>query len=246
MTHDRRPGRSRVLERMPHERGVHDRMPVVRERDRAGGVEREHLGELSAFLPQRDRRDRVHAARGRRGAPDDPFDPCDRVEHRARVRHAGDRREAAGRRGERAGLDRLLRGLAGLAEVDVEIDEPGRRDRAARVDHRRRAEVVGCDDPAVGEGELDPLTGAPVARVADAQALLVGRTCGRRLLRPRLRRRRLVRRGREQVAGLSRIARRAARSAQRRAHAARPSAIERAACAQRASTAHRTATPFST
>src|SRR5439155_11466166 len=51
-----------------------------------------------------------------------------------RVRHAADGGEAAGRRGAGAGLHGLLVLVAGLAEVDVNVDQAGTHDLAGRVE----------------------------------------------------------------------------------------------------------------
>ena len=63
------------------------------------------------------------------------LDDATRVLRRVGVRHRHDRRESAERRGPAAGLDRLGLLATGLAQVGVEVDEAGRDDAAAGVEH---------------------------------------------------------------------------------------------------------------
>ncbi len=73
----------------------------------------------------------------------DELDDGHRVLRRLGVRHRHDRGEPAERRGARAGLDRLRLLASRLAQVHVEVDEPGRDDAAVRLEH-----VVGVADSA--------------------------------------------------------------------------------------------------
>ena len=61
--------------------------------------------------------------------------------------------EAAGRGGHRAGGDRLLVLLAGLAQMDVDVDQPGRHHQAGGVERlgalRRLDAAVELDDAAL-------------------------------------------------------------------------------------------------
>ena len=63
----------------------------------------------------------------------DPGNRARTVSHRRSVRHANHRRESARRSGARTGLDRLLPAKAGLAEMDVNIDQTGTHDETGRV-----------------------------------------------------------------------------------------------------------------
>ena len=102
----------------------------------------------SPLQPFRDRADRVDAGEiGERGALADILGDRGVVVHRIGVRHAGDRREAAGRRGARPGLDRLLVFVSRLAQMHVHVDEAGKNQAAAGVDARSS-----CALPAVRLG----------------------------------------------------------------------------------------------
>ena len=56
------------------------------------------------------------------------------VVHGPRIGHGADSREAAARRGARPGFDGFRTLAAGLAQVAVQIDEPGRDDQARGVE----------------------------------------------------------------------------------------------------------------
>jgi hypothetical protein len=132
---DRLPEHLGVFERAPHELGVGDRHPVVRERDRAGLG---HLAQLRQLLPLEPLRDGAHGEDVRRAGFAGlrvHVDHADRVvAHAARVGHHGDAREAAGDRRRGARGDRLLVLAPRLAEVDVHVDEAGDDDQPLRVD----------------------------------------------------------------------------------------------------------------
>ena len=66
---------------------------------------------------------------------EDPQGGLGGVGHRRRVGHRQHRGEAAHRGGPRAGQDRLGVLAAGLAQVRVQVDEPGQRDEAVGVEH---------------------------------------------------------------------------------------------------------------
>src|SRR5207302_6611437 len=87
----------------------------------------------TALLYARHRADRIHAREVRfRRLLQDVFGDAGVVVHRARVRHARDRRESAGDRGGGSRGDRLLVFLARLAQMHVHVDQPGTDDQAAR------------------------------------------------------------------------------------------------------------------
>ena len=74
--------------------------------------------------------------------------------------------EAAGRRGQGAGAHRLLVLLARLAQMDVDVDQPGRDDQPGGVD---RLGALGLVDPAVDPGDgavLDQQVEVPVQVLA--------------------------------------------------------------------------------
>ena len=97
------------------------------------------------------------------------------VVHGRGVRHAGHRGESAGDGGRRPGGHRLLVLLTGLAQMHVDIDQPGTDHQSARhVDHRRaglnRQVAPDACDPAVGNEHVEHAV-APVRGIDDAPAL---------------------------------------------------------------------------
>src|SRR5207245_2316445 len=95
------------LERRAHQVARHDRLAVVRDSDGPGAHHLPEFGEALAFLPYRDRADRIHP---RESGPDRlAHDEADRrlvVRDRIGVRHGADRREAAGGGRARSGHPR--------------------------------------------------------------------------------------------------------------------------------------------
>src|SRR6202012_4855053 len=88
---------------------------------------------------------RAHGAAGGGGDGEDadggvalgrehPFGDLGRVVHRNGGGHGADAGEAAGRGGRSAGGDGFLVALAGLAQMDVNVDEAGGDDEAVGVD----------------------------------------------------------------------------------------------------------------
>ncbi len=63
-----------------------------------------------------------------------PLHPFDRIDDRGGVGHGADGSESARGRGRRAGSNRLFVRLAGLAQVNVQIDETGRDDQSAGIE----------------------------------------------------------------------------------------------------------------
>ena len=114
------------LERPAHDLRVPHRLSVVGDRDRARLDQLLDLGQGFAHLSAGHRGDGMDArVPALAGAPDHVFDPRAVVERRGGVRHAGDRGEAAPRRGAGSRLDRLLLFLPRLAQVHVDVHEPG-------------------------------------------------------------------------------------------------------------------------
>ena len=149
MVDDRHAEHARVLEHAAHqERGRH-RTPVVGHRHAAGGVQLTDIGHLLAPRPARDGADRVHARESRLGRPaQDQLRDARLVVDRIRVRHAGDRGEAARHRGRTAGRHRLLVFLTRLPQMHVHVDQAGAHDPALWHLHHLRA--------VRGERRLDP------------------------------------------------------------------------------------------
>ena len=97
------------------------------------------------------------------------------VVHRRRIRHAGDSREAARHRRQRAGGDRLLVLLPGLAQVHVHVDEPWRDHQVRRNRHDLGARLrrkVGPDagDPVAVDQDVEHAV-TSIGRVDDPSAL---------------------------------------------------------------------------
>ena len=128
----------RVLERAAHEAGVHHRHAVVGDGDDARALHLADLRQALALESDRDGTDRMDARpSGSRGALEDVARHRAVVVHRVGVRHARDGGEAAGERGAHARRDRLLVLVARLAEVDVDVDEPGHDQLSRGVEHAR-------------------------------------------------------------------------------------------------------------
>ncbi len=173
-----------VLEGAAHEDRVVDALPVVREHPHAGrGVgHRAELGELLAREPDGDGAHGVHVDPAR-VAPETPhlLDDARGVRDRGRVRHRVHGREAARRRGAGAGRDRLGVLAPRLAQVGVQVDQPGQGDEARRVDDDGAVVVRGArgadrgelGDHAVREDEVD---GVAAQRARAAQDVRGG--CG--------------------------------------------------------------------
>ena len=110
------------------------------------------------------------------------------IVHGVGVRHAGHGGEPAGHRGRRAAGDRLLVLLAGLAQVDVHVDEAGTHNEAGRHrDHdgslRRQITAHALDDAAAHEEvarAVDPLSRIDDPGALEEQGLLVAQLRCRR------------------------------------------------------------------
>ncbi len=139
---DRESQHARVQERVAEQGRALHRRTVVGEPDDAG------VGELTEGRESLPGPSDGHSAMGQQlhrragggGGPGDPGEDARLVRGRGRVRHRADGREAAMRgRREPAG-DRLRILVAGLAEMDVEVEQAGhhQRPRPARCRRRRR------------------------------------------------------------------------------------------------------------
>ena len=135
MIHRGQVEHARVFERAAHEVVVLHAMAVVGDRDDAG---LEKLSDGREFL--------ARDALGDRAGDEDVHrifllrffaqqrDDGGTVDRGRRVRHANDGSETAFRRGLDAGGDGLFRGLAGFAQMHVEINQTGANNLAARVE----------------------------------------------------------------------------------------------------------------
>ena len=134
--HDHAVKHLRVFERPPHQRGRGHRRAVVGESDRAARDKLAKLGEFFPLASLAHRADGIHMGLPRPlSLKHDELGGALRVDRGDGVGHAGDRGHAARERGLRSGGDRLVLLVAGLAEVDVEIDQAGADDQAVGVDH---------------------------------------------------------------------------------------------------------------
>ncbi len=119
---------------MAHDRVAEDRLAVVGEGHGACPLERGEVSELFAMAADGcsgNRKDvHVRAARG----IEHPAGDFSRVIHGAGVGHGADGGKAAGGCGHGAAGDRLFVGLAGLAQVNVNIDEARCDDESAGVE----------------------------------------------------------------------------------------------------------------
>ena len=114
------------------------RQQEAKDRDDAGTVHLADLREALALEPEGERADRVDARALRDASSiEDVLRDGRAVVRRLRVRHARDRREAAGERCRDAGRDRLLVLVPRLAQVDMHVDEPGDDEKPARVERLR-------------------------------------------------------------------------------------------------------------
>ncbi len=133
VVHQRQVEHLRILAGAPHELVALDALAVVGDRHDPGALQRAGGRERLALQTDGDAAGRQHLDHG--VAPDGVVDVLDRagvVGDGRGVRHAHDGGEAAGGRGPGAGRDRLLVRLAGLPEMDMDIDEPGAGDEAVR------------------------------------------------------------------------------------------------------------------
>ena len=169
MERQRTVGDRAVGERPAHECRRRDRPPVVGERDRTGGSELRHLGQLLPALPLRDRR--REARRDDRllvRLLDERLQDGGGVDDRVGVRHRDDRAVASGRCRMRSRRDRLLVLAPRGAQVDVRVDERRREDEP----FRSSRDALDRGDDAVLDGHggraVEPLDGIDHAR-ADRQ-----------------------------------------------------------------------------
>ena len=164
----------RVLERTTHQQCRQDRLPIVGHRHAAGRLEIRNLGEVLAPRSDRHGADRIHARQaGLDGPLQDELRHARLIVHRIGVRHARDGGEAAGDGRGDTGRHRLLVLLSGLAQVHVHVDQTGRDDQSAELDHRRAVGgKVGPDarhDAVLDQHVADTVD--PVCRIDDASRL---------------------------------------------------------------------------
>ena len=177
VTKDRLVEHQAIFERAAHQLRIFDTRAVVAAGDRAAFEEDSEFRELFALATLADAAHRVNVAvAGARGEFANKNDRRRSIDRRIRVRRAGDRRKAAGDRGERSGRDRFRVFAARFAEVDVHVDQPRRDDFIGRVDFggvfRRLRSGFGAErgDFAVDDQEVGDLVEV-LRRVDDASVL---------------------------------------------------------------------------
>ena len=140
-----------IDQRAAHHLGVGDAPHAVGEGDRAGGLEQADLGHLLALeaLGQRRHRMHMHDA-GVAGAALDEVDDGRIVDGGRGVGLADDGGDAAGGRGLARRGDALAVLGAGLADEGAHVDQAGRDDVAAAVDHLGAFRHAGRADAALG------------------------------------------------------------------------------------------------
>ncbi len=143
MGNHRRAQFARQLGRLAHEASVAHGVAVVGESDRAGSRQGRKVAELRSIPPARNRRNRIDAATAASCRACLEIAQYFRIVERGEcVRHAGDRSKTAAHRRLGSRRDRFLLGKTGLAQMHVHVDESGRDDAAARVDHPLAAVCV--------------------------------------------------------------------------------------------------------
>ncbi len=127
---DRQPQGPGVRQRRPQDRGGPDRRPVVREADDPRVRQLPEGRETFPSPSGRDRPDRQQLDRrpGGHGGGSNRRQHARLIQRRRRVRHRADRREPAVRRRRQPARDGLGILVAGLAQVRVQVREPGRDD----------------------------------------------------------------------------------------------------------------------
>ena len=140
-----------ILQGAAHQVGVHYRPTVIGDRYSAFCGHLANLGQFFALEPFRERTDRQHPRQVRRPRSLDNV-AGDRavVVDRVGVGHAGDGGEPTGHCRLGAGQHGLFVLVAGLAQVDMHIDEARGHDQAAGVNARvsGREKAAGSVDPA--------------------------------------------------------------------------------------------------
>ena len=145
-----------VVHRLSHEAGVGNRIPIVGEHPDPGLPQLVEVGELFAVASHRHRSCWPHIYEaGRASTVDD--EPCQMagVDGRIGVRHRNDRGVTAGGGCRRAGRDVFLPLLPRLAQVGVEIDEPGAHPGPVTLDDGVRHQIASdLDDRSVGDADV--------------------------------------------------------------------------------------------
>jgi hypothetical protein len=157
--HEGEVGLCAGLEDLLHDLRVFDDIAVIGDGDGSGLFAEVDLGDLlpgAGFGRSGDWEDA--AVGGSLGLEADPFHQFRGVEGGRGVGHAADGCEAAGDGGAGAGGDVLFGGLAGLAEVDMGVDETWGGDEVCGVDDvgcGRLGEVLSdFGDSCVGDGDV--------------------------------------------------------------------------------------------
>ena len=130
MDEDRQPGRRRRVEGTAKHDAVDRMTAVIGERQRAGRLQRNGIGELPAFEADRDRAHKADPDRHRLTPRQQTLQPVGAIGHRVGVRHREHVREATHRGTGRTREQGLLLREAGFAQVGMQVHPPGREDEA--------------------------------------------------------------------------------------------------------------------
>ena len=115
------------LERPPHQPGRLDRTAIIRERHGARFGQRSKIGQRLAFAAGRNGGDRKHSSKSHLPRPlDQSAGGLNAVVHGPGVGHRTHGGEPSGYCRREARLERFRVRIAGLPQVDVQVDESGR------------------------------------------------------------------------------------------------------------------------
>ena len=138
MVHDEGAEVLRVVQRIAHDARIGDRGLAIREGHGAGALQEADLGQFLTLEAFGQRRDDVHMDDGPLArAALHVVDQRYLIDDRLGIRHAHDGRDAARCRGKARGLEGFAMLLAGIARIDLRVDEPGAENVSVAVDDRR-------------------------------------------------------------------------------------------------------------
>ena len=121
-------------QRFAHDGFIEDRLAVVRDSYCACFLQAAKIGQHGTFAVVGGGCDWENINQGAALGLADPVYPFRGVNHGRGIRHAAYRREPASSGGGGAGRDRFLVTLAGLAQVNMQVNEAGSDDQTARVE----------------------------------------------------------------------------------------------------------------
>src|ERR1035438_2236897 len=134
MLHDREIQFRAEAQSHAHDVVVENGLAVVGDGDRSRPLQGAEVGESSALAAPGGGGDGEDVDQGCALGIAEPCDPFRGVNYGRGVGHGADRGEASGSRGGGTGSDGLFVTLAGLAQVNVQVDETGGDDQATGVE----------------------------------------------------------------------------------------------------------------